>query len=173
MPRLVNGDTRTDEIIRGIGRLIVSGGLDAVTMRRIAHEVGVSTGTLCHHYESRERLMRVAVYWFGKEFVAENESRVRHEGPSGFLPSGPQDVARTRIWLAFAELGRTSSDLGRQVDEARAHERWLLAGCAMPRLDPLAAVGAYATLEGLRAAICTPGDALPLPMARNLLAKAL
>ena len=124
MPRLLDGDTRTDEIIRGIGRLIVSGGLEAVTMRRVAHEGGVSTGTLCH-------------------------------------------------LLAFGELGRTTADSGRQVDEARAHERWLLAGCAAERLDPIAAVGAYATLEGLRAAICMPEEALSLTLARDLLAGAL
>jgi AcrR family transcriptional regulator len=86
MPRLLDGETRTDDIIRGIGRLIVAGGLEAVTMRNIAKEVGVSTGTISHHYESRRRLMLVAAYWFGKDFVDENEARVRHEGPAGFPP---------------------------------------------------------------------------------------
>ncbi len=88
MPRLLDGETRTDEIIRGIGRLIITGGLEAVTLRNIAKEVGISSGTLTHHYESRERLMRVAAYWFGKGFVAENEARVRHDGAVGISPRG-------------------------------------------------------------------------------------
>ncbi len=93
--------------------------------------------------------------------------------PSGFLPAGPDDLARTRIWLAFGELGRASSDLAHQIGEARAHERWLLADCATPRLDPDEAVAAYALLEGLRVAICALEDAIPLELAQELLRRSV
>jgi AcrR family transcriptional regulator len=173
MPQVIDAADRTDDIIRGICRLIVTEGLDALTMRNIAREVGRSTGSLHHHYESRGRLLRVAVHWFAKDLVGEHAMRRRDEGPCGFLPGDLDALSRTRAWLAFAELGRSATDIGAVVAEARAHERWLLATSVNPEHDPGAALEAYALLDGVRGALCSAPDAMPLDTAREILAGAV
>jgi AcrR family transcriptional regulator len=74
MPRVIDGETRTDDIIRAVGRIIFTRGIEALTLRNIAREVGISAGSLHHHDESRDRLVRVAVHWFARTSSATTRS---------------------------------------------------------------------------------------------------
>jgi AcrR family transcriptional regulator len=168
MPRLIDGESRTDEIVRGICRIILREGLEGITLRKIGREVGVSAGTLHHHYESRDRLLVVCAHRFLRAFVSGTERRVPIEDLPAFLPPSLPEAADTRIWLAIEELGRTHPVIGHDVNEARERERWALATSATPALRPRDAKTAYAVLDGLRNAVCATHDPMPLELAQEL-----
>ena len=173
MPRLIDGEGRTNEIVRGICRLILREGLEGITLRKIAREVGISAGTINHHYESRDRLMIVAVHTFMREFVTSSEQRLRVEGVRALLPSTSSDLGATRVWLAMAELGRSHPIIGRDVSDARARERWALSVSRTPALGVRDAHASYAAVDGLRVAVCATHDPIPLELARELLEGAI
>ena len=53
-------NSRTEDIVDAISRLVLEGGFERVTMRAIADQVRISQGTLVNHLSNRERLRRSA-----------------------------------------------------------------------------------------------------------------
>ena len=74
MPRLIDTDLRTAEMVTGVNHVLVSHGIPGLTMRLIARESGISTGSLMHHFETRERILRIAAHRTGRALIAAAES---------------------------------------------------------------------------------------------------
>lgn len=58
MPKIIDHDARRAEILEGSFDLFARLGRNGVTMRKIAKELGFSTGTLYHYFDDKETLYR-------------------------------------------------------------------------------------------------------------------
>lgn len=106
MPRQVDHDERRTQIILGVWQLMASGGIEAVTMRRVAAAAGVSVGRIQHYFEGRGDLVRASarVMLEGAEGIYEQVTHpdealrfaIRH-----VVPTTEQQRVGTAIWLSY------------------------------------------------------------------------
>lgn len=61
MPKIVDHDQRRTEIIEAIWMLIARQGMEALTMREIAAEIGFSNGALARYFPNKAAMMRAAL----------------------------------------------------------------------------------------------------------------
>lgn len=169
MPHLLDTPTRAQTICAAVSRLIASGGLAALTTRAIAAESGVSIATLAHQFTNRERLLRLMATMFGADLVGRTASRSRSEGVLAFLPADVDDLRDLRVWLAWAELGRSDPGIAGQVAHLHSQERLLLDAVLERRFDPVPLDCAAAMIDGLRAAVCAVEDPMSVERARAAL----
>ena len=177
-------NSRTDDIVDAISRLVLAGGFERVTMRAIAEQVRISQGTLANHLSNRERLLRVCAFRFADRRMRELDHQVRRVGALGLMPMDDHDLRSARVWLAWRELARNAEGPAHAVAGADVKEEWLLrrAQATDPRADhdhggdvagrllPDVTVQlCLATLRGLREAVCAKGEhALDPEAAREL-----
>jgi AcrR family transcriptional regulator len=152
--------------------VLVTQGVGGLTLRTIARESGISTGSLIHHFEHRERMLGLAAQRTGKALVEDIRVRSYGEGVGAFLPGDDEGVLLTRAWLGWCELWRSEERLVHSVAEVRDEELRLMAevhefGLTRPELDLLTAA-----VDGLRVAVCAPVRPMPPAHARDLLASA-
>ena len=57
MPRFVDVEERRDELTAAAARLIARAGIGAATMRDVAAEAGLSTGSLTHYFSDKRELL--------------------------------------------------------------------------------------------------------------------
>lgn len=103
-------DPRSRELIIAAGRRLISTrGAAAATMRTIAAEAGVTTGSVTHYFEDKAELMGAIQRYNGKlaaERVRASVGRRRglaavNRAALGLLPTDADGVAIWRVWLAF------------------------------------------------------------------------
>ena len=82
MPRIVDHDARRAELLDGAFELFAERGWNALTMRGIARELGVSTGTLYHYFDSKIAMAR-AMY---ARRVSRDVADVREQVPANLPP---------------------------------------------------------------------------------------
>jgi AcrR family transcriptional regulator len=169
MPRLIDTDRRTGEMVSAISWVLLADGIPGLTMRRIAQESGISTGSLLHHFGSRERMLRIAAHRTGRTLISAEESDSLWVGLGAFLPVDEEMRRLTSAWLAWLELGRSQAWLEGTVTDLRSRERDALSQMHERRLDESGLDTLVAVLHGLRVAVCLPVDAMPLTRARDLL----
>jgi AcrR family transcriptional regulator len=172
MPRLIDTDHRTEDLVFGVDRLLTRSGILGLTMRAIAAETGISTGSLLHHFESRQRILAVAANRTGRQLLYRIESDAPWIGVQALLPDDQEGRLFTRAWLAWCELWRSEPWLKQAVGDIRARELDLLARLhehrlSRPDLDTFAAL-----VDGLRGAVCAPQQPMPIAGARELLSVA-
>jgi AcrR family transcriptional regulator len=170
MPRLIDTGTRTGTMVEATMRILATRGAPGLTLRGIARESRISTGSLLHHFESRERILGVAAHRTGRAHLDEIESGILWHGVQGFLPGDEETRLLTLAWLGWCELWRTEETLVEIVAEVRRQEMTMLAEqhehrLSRPDLDVLVAV-----IDGLRLAVCAPIGAMSFTRARDLLA---
>ncbi|MDP6992913.1 MAG: TetR family transcriptional regulator C-terminal domain-containing protein [Woeseiaceae bacterium] len=61
MPKLVDHEAQRQRFAEATMRLVARSGLEAVTMRAVAREAGLSYGSLFHYFESKDDLLMHAV----------------------------------------------------------------------------------------------------------------
>ena len=120
MPRIVDHDARRAELLDGAFELFADRGWEALTMRGIARELGVSTGTLYHYFDSKIA-MSSAMYQrrVGRDIadvramVPEGASALEAAaGVAAFILARPDDLQRSLlVGLDFSR---------QQGDEVRA-----------------------------------------------------
>jgi AcrR family transcriptional regulator len=172
----VDNHARTDDITDGISRLIIAGGIQKVTMRAIAEQVGFSVGTLAGHLTNRERILRVCGWRFGRRRLDTLATRTIGRGVSVFLPADETELLIERVWLAWRELGRGDPAIARTIANLDAEERYLLGSSVTASHGPLSEASLdalMAVVQGLRDAICQgPDERVPLERAQIALAAA-
>jgi AcrR family transcriptional regulator len=169
MPRLIDSSSRADAMVEGVNRVLVTRGVFGLTLRSIADESRISTGSLLHHFGSRERVLIVAAGRTGRRFLEAIEAETWTVGVEAFLPGDDEMVLLTRAWLGWCELWRSEPVLDQVVGRVRANELHALASAhdlrlSRPDLDTLTAL-----VEGLRSAVCAPLNPMPPRRARQLL----
>lgn len=103
-------DPRSRELIIAAGwRLISTRGAAAATMRTIAAEAGVTTGSVTHYFEDKAELLGSIQRYNGR--LAAERVRVSvgsrrglaavRRAALGLLPTDAEGVAIWRVWLAF------------------------------------------------------------------------
>jgi AcrR family transcriptional regulator len=71
MPKIVNHDAYREELLRNAFQLFARKGYSKVTIRELAKELDVSTGTLYHYFENKDILFEQMVRLLAKEDVAQ------------------------------------------------------------------------------------------------------
>jgi AcrR family transcriptional regulator len=102
MPRLIDSSSRADAMVEGVNRVLVTRGVFGLTLRSIADESRISTGSLLHHFGSRERVLIVAAGRTGRRFLEAIEAETWTVGVEAFLPGDDEMVLLTRAWLRSA-----------------------------------------------------------------------
>ena len=107
MPRLIDRDLRTADLVIGVNRVLATHGIPGLTMRMIARESGISTGSLMHHFETRERILRIAAHRTGRTLISAAESDSYANRPA--TPRMSAVAPSTVISRAYAGTGLRQS----------------------------------------------------------------
>jgi AcrR family transcriptional regulator len=160
MPRVVDHEERRAEVAAAVWRVVSAEGLEAVTVRRVAAETGMSTSVVSHYFAGKDDLLRFTARLVMERGRARAEAQPLGAGRARALLATalPVDAERrteARIWFAFLGLAVSRPELA--AEQARAYRAWraalaaaLLAEGLPPELDAEAeAAGLIAVVDGL------------------------
>jgi AcrR family transcriptional regulator len=114
MPRLVDHEERRARVAAAVWSVVSAEGLEAVTVRRVAAETGMSTSVVSHYFRARAR--------------AEAEARATGGGGRAralLVTALPLDAARrteARIWFSFLGLALVRPELA--AEQRGAYRAW-------------------------------------------------
>jgi AcrR family transcriptional regulator len=171
VPRLLDPDLRTHQVVAAINHLIVDRGVDALSMREIGRVARLSPSSLFHHYGSREHLLRVAADQTGRARLVLMRTRLSVEGARAMLPADDEDVLTARAWLGWCELWRSHHWMAAMVERVREEELGLLAQHYDYRLSRDDLDLLTALIDGLLVAICRPERPMPRAAAHRILGR--
>ncbi len=104
MPKQVDPQQRQQEIADALWRVVDQRGFDAVSLRHVAAEAGVSMGLVQHYFRTKEQMLR-----FAMDAVAERVGR-DYAAALAELPDPPSPRASVRAllqqWLPVDERRR-------------------------------------------------------------------
>ncbi|WP_375385262.1 TetR/AcrR family transcriptional regulator [uncultured Microbacterium sp.] len=113
-PRVTRPDQvseRRTQILAIAAKLIASRGYSATTVRDIADEAGILSGSLYHHFSSKEAILQEVL----REFLDELVSRFEEIAATG---GGPRVVLDRLIEHAFSAIERQPDAVGLYQNEA-------------------------------------------------------
>ena len=84
MPKQVDHEARRQEIGAAVCRVMAARGLDAVSLRHVAAEAGVSMGRVQHYFATKDEMLLFA-FRLISERVAHRIGQVRGDTPQAFL----------------------------------------------------------------------------------------
>lgn len=128
MPKIVDHEERRRELAEALWRVITASGPQAVSIRTVAAEAGLSAGALRHYFQTREELLVFAMDGSEERVIqrmGEYSRTLTPEMPvveraAGFaehmLPLDETRRAEFRAWEAAGALGE---------QDPRMEERWI------------------------------------------------
>lgn len=123
MPRQVDHDERRAEIVQAVWSLIAREGIEAVTMRRVAAEAGVSVGRIQHYFAGRGDLVRVSAQAMlaGAEalYDARPPSEALRFAVEHVVPMTDAQRVGATVWLAYVAASVSDPELARLLAEAK------------------------------------------------------
>ncbi len=134
MPRQIDHDQRRTVIAEAVGRLVVAGGLEAVSMRQVAAAAGMSLGQVQHYFATKDELLRYALgAASGRTYARYLHRAEQARGEEGVEPRQlvhtllverlPLDAgARVDAHIGFAFLARAMSEPELAKALRRRHE---------------------------------------------------
>ena len=137
--------------------LIAEEGLAALTVRGLARRIRVTPAGVQHWVGPREQMLVAITATFGQRWEQWIGRRTFRDGALALLPSTPDEVTWTRVWLALQELGRTEPEVAGVVSYVRSGERAVI-GRHTPDLDDDEVAMALALVDGLRVLVCHDED---------------
>lgn len=128
MPKIVNHAERRNEIVDALWRVVERDGANAVSVRSVAAEAGLSKTGMSHYFASQGELLAVAVEQtiesVTKESQALDLTRVTPEVAVNALmllvPAGAEHRQRALVWLAV--LNAAPDDPASQAVLTRLNE---------------------------------------------------
>jgi TetR/AcrR family transcriptional repressor of bet genes len=125
----VNVLDRRRQIVAAVCRVLARDGLEGATMRRIAAEAGVTTGSVTHHFADRRELVEATVGTVVDESMARLVTSWRRDGPrAGLAEMLPLDDLRREevmVWLAGVQASahdpELAARLSRRCQSAQEH----------------------------------------------------
>lgn len=166
MPKVGMAPIRTAQVTAAARRCLAERGFDGTTIRQIAAEAGVSTGTINHYFQNKEEALTAALLDVAREFGDGMKKVLAVEKDPwrrlvGFVemsvPRSPQDVQNWLIWLEFwtqtsrrAELKKVHEQIYRQWRHvvARIIRDGVAAGQFQPCNADLVATTLVAIIDG-------------------------
>ncbi|HEY9410863.1 MAG TPA: TetR family transcriptional regulator C-terminal domain-containing protein [Jiangellaceae bacterium] len=109
MPRVVDADARRTDLAEAVWRVIARDGLEGASVRRVAQEAGLSTGSLRHYFTSQSELLSFALERVGERLderihaLEPRPDQRRHVQAmvEEMLPLDAERRAECEVWLAF------------------------------------------------------------------------
>jgi len=98
MPRIVDHDVRRAELLDSAFELFAERGWNALTMRGIARELGVSTGTLYHYFDGKVAMARAMYRRRAGRDIEEVMARIPEDSPPG-----PAAVKTAQFVIDYAD----------------------------------------------------------------------
>lgn len=172
MPRIVDPAQRRQDLADAVWRVVRRDGLAAASVREVAREAGLSTGSLRHYFASQSELRLFAM----QHVVDRIRRRVESVGIPGdgtTLPADPGEAtvrvlsellpldagrqAENEVWLAFTAAAQTDAALRPLRDEAYDQLRQVCGASVGQLLGPTATADRttveterlFAVLDGL------------------------
>lgn len=165
MPRKVDHEQRRRRIAEAVWAIVALRGLEAVSLRDVAAEAGVSLGQVQHYFKTKDQVLRYAgqrlVELAGEELRRSLAARREPPSPRATIravaeltvPATPERRAGAAVWYAFVTRAVTAPELAALIADAWAGTHALIsdslraahqAGELDGRLDP---AGLAATLQ--------------------------
>jgi AcrR family transcriptional regulator len=129
MPRVVDHEERRAQVAAAVWRVVSAEGLEAVTVRRVAAETGMSTSVVSHYFAGKDDLLRLAFRLVLERARSRADAEVRG-GATGRaraqlvtgLPLDAERRTEARIWFSFLGLALSRPDLA--AEQRRAYRGW-------------------------------------------------
>ena len=125
MPAIVDHNARRHEIAKAVGRIVASKGLQAVTIRATAEEVGFSTTLITHYFDNKEALMSFSYFAARDRTTARVERAIRRDKDlrSIFSECLPTTKRRRIDWMLWFGLwGVAIDDKALQEERIRGYQ---------------------------------------------------
>lgn len=120
MPKIVNHEARRRELARVVWRLMAREGIDAVTIRAVAREAGLSHGAVQYYFGTHKELlvfaMDIIVDGSGERLDAIDDTDAESALLAALLALAPLDAdstAATRLWVEMFTRSLTDVDFRR------------------------------------------------------------
>jgi AcrR family transcriptional regulator len=119
VPKIVDPEERRKRLVEAVWALAVRGGIEHVTLRKVAGEAGVSMGQVQHYYSSMHALVRDALDRAVQAVNTNIENTVRAAGttdPEALLRAclhalvSPDEESTRLMRFSLAAAGRAVSD---------------------------------------------------------------
>ena len=179
VPMLIDHARRREELAEAVWRVITRDGVGAVSVRTVAAEAGLSTGSLRHVFPSKEELLVASMELVHRRAEARLAALAPTDGPRRYatrllaelLPLDDERRIEMDIHIALVAEAAAHAGLRRARDETHAAVRRVcvaaLAQLAPGRDPAVAAPRLHAFLDGL--AFHLAGRHVPPAEARALL----
>jgi TetR/AcrR family transcriptional repressor of bet genes len=132
MPRQVDHDERRRHIVEALLHIAGTRGLDAVSLREVAQQAGVSMGAVQHYFASKEEMLQYALrHWLTLSVHKGFSDRVRRRlgsdtGPAAialavaaeYLPYDEPSRFDARVGVAFLARGAVDPALAEALGPA-------------------------------------------------------
>ena len=130
MPKIVDAEERREKLIDATWRIIAKEGLDAATVRRIAAEIGATTGVVVHYFRDKDEIILAALQRACDSVTGRIRSHSNRrsalealrEAIIEALPLEEQSAMEWRVWMNFWGLSLTSARLAQEQD--RRYDVW-------------------------------------------------
>ncbi|MFI5914709.1 TetR/AcrR family transcriptional regulator [Dactylosporangium sp. NPDC051541] len=176
MPRKVDHDERRRHIVEALLHIAGTQGLDAVSLREVAQQAGVSMGAVQHYFATKEQMIAYALeHWLSLSVHERFSARVRERVQAGtpllravvaeYLPHDEPSRFDARVGAAFLARGAVDTSLHETLSKAVRAFTGTVAALLPTTKDPsFEARRLAALLDGLRYAVLmgalTPDEAL-------------
>jgi AcrR family transcriptional regulator len=130
MPKVVDHDQRRRELLEATAAVIAAEGIQAATVRRIASEVGCTTGLVTHYFAEKDELVIGALHQVHS--AEADRMRARGRQASGLdalrevlteaLPLTSEAQREWHVWLSFWGVAWTSDALS--AEHRDHYENW-------------------------------------------------
>lgn len=119
MPRVVDHEARRMRLVEAVWSLAVRGGIEQVSLRKVAEEAGVSMGQVQHYYSSMQALIRDSLDRAVRAVNATIENAVTAADPTSpeavlraclYALISPAEESTRLMRFALAAAGRAVSD---------------------------------------------------------------
>ena len=164
MPRVVDREDRRRQLGAAVWRVVRDEGVEQASVRNVAREAGLSTGSLRHYFASQSDLLRFAMHLVIERLEARVAALDLPDDPlaaartalAQLLPLDPERAVENEVWLAFSVRAMVDDDLRALRDDAfdrlrAACHRWAgaLLADASPEVVDLEAERLFALVDGL------------------------
>jgi AcrR family transcriptional regulator len=114
VPKKIDRQARRQELIDALMRLTRREGWDAISLRKVAAEAGVSMGMVQHYFTTKDEMLRFAIEIMSEDVRGRIRARVA-KLPEGHSP-------RLLVWTVLSEMIPSPA---RRKDEAEAAKVWV------------------------------------------------
>lgn len=130
MPKIVDHDSRREEVARAVWQVIAKRGIGATTIREIARAARCSTGVLAHYFKDKDELLLYALRIASRRASRRMEKHIREaaEGETlrrvlyETLPTDKERRMEWQIWVSF--WGQAVSNPSLEKEQRRRYRDW-------------------------------------------------